>query len=104
MVPVECTEQTDRHRKAGLAFVVVPDRSGALRFGPFEVVPDGDAEVLAAYRKVYGRADRVIVHFAGCGRCTPEGRPPAGNLDCEDYIAAYRVDYQALQAGSRRLP
>jgi hypothetical protein len=40
MVPVECTEQTDRHRKAGLADIVIPDRSGALRLGPFEVVPD----------------------------------------------------------------
>lgn len=37
---MECTEQTGRHREAGLASVVIPDRSGALRLGPFEVVPD----------------------------------------------------------------
>lgn len=60
----------------------------------------GDAEVLAAYRKVYGRADRVIVHFAGCRRCSPEYRPASGDLDCEGYIAAGRADYQALRAGS----
>ena len=39
MVPVECTEQKDRDREAGVAYLV-PDRSSALRLGPFDVIPD----------------------------------------------------------------
>jgi hypothetical protein len=39
MVPVECTEQKDRDREAGVAYILL-DGSPGSHLGPFEVVPD----------------------------------------------------------------
>lgn len=49
----------------------------------------GDAEALAAYRKVYEDGDRTIAHLAECGRCNPVGY----DRDlCTGYDAAVRAD------------
>ncbi len=60
----------------------------------------GDAEALAAYRKVYEDGNRTILHLAECGRCNPIGY----DRDlCSGYDAACRADAEeAHRALARR--
>jgi hypothetical protein len=56
---------------------------------PYRFPLPGDAEVLAAYRKVYEHGNRTILHLAECGRCEPVGY----DRDlCSGYDAALRAD------------
>jgi hypothetical protein len=56
---------------------------------PYRFPLPGDAEALAAYRKVYEDGNRTIAHLAECGRCNPVGY----DRDlCTGYDAALRAD------------
>ena len=56
---------------------------------PYRFPLPGDAEALAAYRKVYEDGNRSIAHLAECDRCNPVGY----DRDfCTRYDAALRAD------------
>lgn len=57
---------------------------------PYRFPLPGDAEVLAAYRKVYGHGNGTILHVAECDGCEPAGRD--GPDFCLGYYAAARAD------------
>jgi hypothetical protein len=70
MVPVECTEQTDRDRAAGVAYILL-DGSAGTHLGPFDVPPDVPPNLfcVACWLTDKTGADPAVVVINGLSVC-----------------------------------